>query len=43
MFAFMGIGQTELLIIGLVCCFLFLPIVIAVAVVAALTMSKKES
>jgi hypothetical protein len=43
MLAVFGIGQMELLIIGLICCFLFLPIVIAIVVVAVIVMSKKDS
>ena len=43
MLAVFGVGQTELRIIGLICCFLFLPIVIAIVVVMIIVMSKRES
>ena len=43
MLAVFGIGATELLIIGLICCFLVLPIVITVAVLAIMASSKNRT
>ena len=40
MLAIFGIGQTELLIVGLVCCCLVLPVIVTLAVVLFLTANK---
>ena len=40
MLAVFGIDQTELLILGLICCFLVVPVVVAVGVVAFVAANK---
>ncbi len=40
MLAVFGVGQTELFIVGLICCFLVVPIIVAVAVVAFVAANK---
>ena len=40
MLAVFGIGHTELLILGLICCFLVLPVIVTLAVVLFLTANK---
>jgi hypothetical protein len=42
MLAVFGIGQTELFILGLICCFLVLPVLIAVIVIFVMIANKKQ-
>jgi len=42
MLAVFGVGHTELLILGLICCFIVLPVVVTVAVFAFLAANKAD-